>query len=352
MGKFDKKSWAEKLPPATEDVNEENFNKFFDMLFERQEIWYRRFVLKQPAPWTKNWILRDYKFTNAYRELDRASQWLVHNVLTDHTLSKPDLIFRILIYRFFNQPTTFDKGYSKHAIQLPHYKDFNSQNLWEQIVNYREKVDNPWHTAYLMNPGGAKPKDWNKRGLYRDDMYANTVFNQAHKKIPEICSVLKTAKKPQDVIDVLEGILSVAGFMAHEFYLDFCYCEKYWREKIMEFDQNDFTNVGPGCSTGIRMIFPSLEGKEQIQAIYWLKELAEEHLNKRGEFKYLYWDKDKLEYYVDHTKPNLTLHTFEFALCEFQKYIKMEWGEGKQRSKFTPYTKIKGYKNSEQQLFD
>lgn len=337
--RIEDKSWYKLLPPDTELVNVENCWKFFNMLFERQEIWHRRFILKQERPWTKDPILRDYKFTNAYRELDRASQWLIHNVLTDHTLSLEDLIFRTMIYRFFNQPDTFNKQLSEYAITLPHYEDFDKQDLWEQVVTYREKADNPWHTAYLMNPGASKPQGWNKRGLFRDDMYVNNVFQQVYDKIPAIVKILKTAKSPHEIVSVLEGVLAVSGFMSHEFYLDFCYCAKYWKEPIMKFTQNDFTNVGPGCSTGIRMIFPSLKGKEQIQAIYWLMEMYQEAFEKIGEFKYLQWDKKNKKYFVDSNKPNLNLHNFEFALCEFQKYIKMEWGEGKQRSKFQPKTK-------------
>lgn len=337
--KFEDKSWFAHLPPVTEDVNKENFDKFFITLNERNEIWYRRFILKQEKPWTKDVILRDYKFTNAYRELDRASQWLVHNVLTDHKLSLEDLIFRIIIYRFFNQPTTFNKKENKLAITLPHYETFDNQALWEQVVTYREKVDNPWHTAYLMNPGASKPKDWNKKGLFRDDMYVNNVFMQVHKTIPEIVKVLKTAKDPKDITKVLETILAVSGFMSHEFYLDFCYCAKYWKQPIMKFTQMDYTNVGPGCSTGLRIIFPSLEGKEQIKGIYWLHELADETFKRLGiEFKFVHWDNEKREYYVDKTKNNLNLHTIEFWLCEYQKYWKMEIGEGKQRSKFIPQT--------------
>lgn len=345
MARIEDKSWFKHLPDANLHVYKPNFYEFYQTLHERQEIWHRRFMQKLEAPWTDNDILRDYKFTNAYRELDRASQWLVHNVLTDLDLELKDLLFRIMIYRFFNQPTTFDKTKSKYAITLPHYDDFDSDDLWEQVVTYREKVDNPWHTAYLMNPGASKPKDWNKRGLFRDDMYVNTVFNQVHSVIPQLVKVLKTAKSPYDITACLEQVLAVSDFMSHEFYLDFAYCEKYWRHKIMAFDQNDFTNVGPGCSTGLRLIFPSLgtNRKEQKIGLYWLKDLADEAYDTLGlKFKYLHWDKQRKQYYIDEDSNNLTLHTYEFWCCEYQKYKKMQWGEGKQRTKFIPKTNVNG----------
>ena len=60
---------------------------------------------------------------------------------------------------------------------------------------------------------------------------------------------------------------------------------------------------------------------------------------EKGEsFPYLYWDKEKQQYYTN-DKCNITLHQIEMWLCEFQKYWKMIIGQGKQRSKFKPRTK-------------
>ena len=126
----------------------------------------------------------------------------------------------------------------------------------------------------------------------------------------------------------------------------------------MKFDQNDFTNVGPGASIGIRLIYPSLKTiREQKQAIYWLRDMADEMLDKIGKekgepFPYLAWDKARGEYYLftkqeweegelndDPIYHGITLHQIEMWLCEFQKYWKMIIGEGKQRSKFVPKSK-------------
>lgn len=334
MSRIEDKSWYKYLPPVTEDVNKANFEEFFKIMYERQEVWYKRFMLKQNPPWTDNKILRDYKFTNVYRELDRASQWLIKTVLMDHTLfNRRELLFRMIIGRFYNEPYTFDKSRSRHAIELPYYENFDAEELWEQTVNYRIKVGNPWHQAYLMNPSLAKPADWNNKGMFKDEVYCKHIFVEVHKKIGKLDAIIRTAKKPEDVIAFLETLPAVAGFMAHEFYIDMCYVARYWKEPLFEFTQMDYTNVGPGAKSGIRMIFPSLEGKDIIKGIYWLQELAAEELAKYKGFKYLEWNKGLKEYYITDT-PNITLHQIEMWLCEFQKYKKMQWGAGKQRSKF------------------
>ena len=109
--------------------------------------------------------------------------------------------------------------------------------------------------------------------------------------------------------------------------------------KLMKFDQDDFTNVGPGASIGIRLIFPSLKKGEQEKGIYILRDMAKGYLEKNGNFKYIDWDFETNNYKIVKPKEGkITLHQIEMWLCEFQKYGKMKIGEGKQRSVFSPQT--------------
>lgn len=61
---------------------EAEVRSFFTTMYERQLIWYKRFILKLPRDqWTSDIIFNKYRFTNVYRELDRASQWLLYNII-------------------------------------------------------------------------------------------------------------------------------------------------------------------------------------------------------------------------------------------------------------------------------
>lgn len=326
--------WFDELPNKEEKISKFHWSQFYKVMFERQEIWYKRFIKKQKAPWTKDKFLKEYKFTNVYRELDRASQWLINNVLTDHSLSDEDLIWKIISFRFFNQPNTFDKG----GVELQGYKEFDSMKMWEQVVSWREKGNNPWHVAYMMNLAFLrKPKDWCKRGLFKDEAYILHAYEKYHAAIPRILSIMRSADSPLDIIKELEKLPAVSTFQSHEFYIDFCYIAKYWKKPLMEFNQNDYTNVGPGCSLGLRLLFPSLSPKNQIKGIYLLRDSAEAQLKKIGKFKYLKWSEDG---YGVQKKSNITLHQIEMWLCEYSKYWKMSIKQGKQRSKFKPQTKV------------
>jgi hypothetical protein len=309
-------------------------------MFERQEIWYRRFILKQPPPWTANKILAENKFTNVYRELDRASQWLIKNVLIPSPTTFEDLIFKIICYRFYNLPNAFECE-DQYRIALPGYHDFKAKVLWQQTVDYREHVGDPWSNAYFKNPRLAKPAGWNRRGIFRDETYCEYIIPAVHKLIPVICQAIRQTKPTfescEQLIVVLTQIPGVAKFMAHEFFQDFCYINIYSKQFKVNLNRDCWTHCGPGCATGIRLIFPSLEPKEQIQGLYWLRDLSKNQLEKIGDFKYLHWNKAEEEYYVDNNW-NIHLSEIEMWCCELQKYWKVKIGMGKQRSKFKPRT--------------
>ena len=104
---FENSSWYDKLPDESLNVYEPNLRLFFEVMHERQLIWKRRFIDKQERPWTENKIFQESKFTNVYRELDRNSQWQIKNILLDDKLSLKNLIWKLMIFRFFNNPETF-----------------------------------------------------------------------------------------------------------------------------------------------------------------------------------------------------------------------------------------------------
>ena len=334
---FEAYSWHTKLPDENLSVYEPFLQLFFETMYERMMIWKRRFIEQKPQPWTENAILRDSKFTNVYRELDRNSQWQIRNILLDDSLSPVNLIWKLMVFRFFNNPETFKRGVEWRGWRngIPDWKDYDEDDFVSFIEEGRKSGENPYTNAYLINSMSAPGKS-------RDWCYTRLVIPTLHKRIPQLISVVRNADSPESIITYLKTVPAVADFIAHEFYQDFTYIPRYTDREFMRFTQNDFTNVGPGASVGIRLIYPNLKtAREQKQAIYWLRDAAEEQLTKIGTLKgepmgYLEWDKESKEYKLT-DKCNITLHQIEMWLCEFQKYWKMMIGEGKQRSKFVPH---------------
>lgn len=364
---FEKNSWFKDLPSDTLEVYEPNLNLFFYTMYERMRIWKRRFIEKKDRPWTEDSILANSKFTNVYRDLDRNSQWQIKNILLDDKLTLENLIWKLMVFRFFNNPETFEFEASGKSVQknlfggevksglkqansldelisatkwrngIPDYEEYNEDEFSKFIAGVRSSGHNPYTTAYLIN-SQATP------GQTRDYCYTRVVIPTLHKLLPKLIKTVREAKKPEEIIEFLKSMPAVADFIAHEFYQDFTYIPKYTDKEFMHFDQNDYTNVGPGASIGIRLIFPNLKTvREQKNGIYRLKDMAEEMLAKiaseRGEeTAFVYWDKNQSKYILKN-ECNITLHQIEMWLCEFQKYWKMQIGKGKQRSVFSPKTK-------------
>ena len=70
-----------------------------DFMVERQEIWFKKEILKQPYPWTEDDRLKKGFFTNVYRDEDKTTK-AVFKVLD--TLKEPYLIlYNIFCMNFF-----------------------------------------------------------------------------------------------------------------------------------------------------------------------------------------------------------------------------------------------------------
>ena len=73
---------------------------------ERQRVYHAR-LTGQPAPWTEDPIVAEYRFTNAYRAADRVSQDLLR-VIYNGPQAASDVLLRTLLFRFFNKPQTWN----------------------------------------------------------------------------------------------------------------------------------------------------------------------------------------------------------------------------------------------------
>ena len=335
-----KKTWKSKLPDESKIVDDENFYRFFDTMLERMLIWKRRFIDEKPRrEWSNDPILSKYKFTNVYRMLDRSSQWQIQHILLDEKVTGMNLVWKLMVYRMFNNPDTFEKGLQHWSNGISDYENYDVYKWYEFIQDIKEHGGNPFTNAYLTNSASYP-------GLTRVECYTQKILPILHKRIPELYKLMLKSKKAEDIIEFLTEMPSCARFMAHEYYQDFTYIALHRDKSFFKFDQNDFTNVGPGASLGLRLIFPSLKGKEQKQGIYWLRDLASEELDKAAKrlkvdgVPYVQFNKKKKTYEII-DECNITLHQIEMWLCEYQKYWKMILGEGKQRSEFQPRTNVK-----------
>lgn len=309
-------------------LNKENLDLFFSMIYDRQMIWKRRFIDKLPAPWTENEIFKKYKFCNLYREHDRSSQWEIRNIIMDNSLSDKNLIWKILVYRTFNNPETFARALEKWPNGIPDYEDYDEDEFTVHIDNIRTMGLNPFTNAYSITGNVVI-------GDSIDNAFCHTVVPAIHRSVNTIFMMMQNADTPEQIVTFLMTLPGASSFTAHEYYQDFTYISIYTDRTIMRFDQNDFTNLGPGSSQGVRLIFSRLKGSEQLSCYTYLQTLAEEKLEEigleRGELMpYVEWNKKTRSYDVI-TECNLSLNQIEGALCEFSKYMRILRNTGRPR---------------------
>lgn len=84
------------------------YDTYWKFANERQNIFIRKFEGEENNL-TEDKILQEYKFTNAYRASDRVSQYLIRNIIYQNGYSEEDIIFRILLFKTFNNIDTWKK---------------------------------------------------------------------------------------------------------------------------------------------------------------------------------------------------------------------------------------------------
>lgn len=312
-----KELWK-KLPKV--DCIKENLELFWRFVHERQEIWYKRFVLKKSPPWTENPILRDYKFTNVYRELDYGTIWYMKNIVEPVCGIPPrqesglyefeNLVWLTVMYRLVNRVETFEE------VGLVNFRDWlKERREWKRKLLTRQKNGECIFTnAHLTLPShdvGSSKLD--KYFEVLDDLHKNWL-----RPVVALIGQAKYHRGLEDVFDALLNIKCVGRFIAYEVCCDLILA------KAIPFTENDWVNPGPGCKKGINLIFPKVRTTKDYQTC--IKVLC---LHQDSHFS----DYGLKFHQAGHP---LTLRGIEHSLCEFQKYYKMIHKVGKQRMYFKP----------------
>lgn len=313
------------IPSNDIQLHYPNMELYYYYIFERQEIWYNRFVLKKDFPWSEDKIFQDYKFTNTYRELDRNSQYVIRNII-NKKYSPFEQFFKIIIFRYYNNPELFD-----FMGGVPGYEDYNRSKFEKYILKYKEKSGRTFTDAFMRNP--PKHKDEIKRGI--ELFYCDNVYD-FYKKSKDFWKKYKDENDVYNFVKMLEGLKAIAGFMSYEFYGDMCYTDWF------KWNENDYTHIGPGAQYGIKLIYPYLNSKgidknsdEMLMRLKQLRDFSEVYFQMKGlDFKY-YNKKDVFDYKKG---KRLTLREAENALCETGKLFKMINGVGKPRKRFEVLT--------------
>jgi hypothetical protein len=262
---------------------------FWYWVNERHAIYLRR-TAGYPKPWTVDPILRDYKFTNVFRQLDAGTVWLTENFIKPHFDDDPALLaFNIAWYRMFNWVGTGE---------LLGWRTRWDPKAVKRILRREQDAGGQVFTgAHIV---------WGEFGLTKIDGVVDCC-TEIHRRRKEIVATSRFMRSLRSTFDVLTQVRGVGGFMAYEIVSDL----RHTRILSDARDINRWANVGPGAMRGLRRLNPKVTPAEALPAM-----------------------RDLLQRSLDESEHSMELRDIEHSLCEFDKYCRVKYREGRPRSKY------------------
>ena len=272
------------------------YNEFWLYACERQNIFWKR-ISNNEGILTDDSILRKYRFTNVYRATDRVSQYLIKNVIYSGNYDGENLLFRILLFKIFNNINTWE--FIRDNLDSINYYSFKEKMYVQLLDKLREKGRTLYSGAYIMPPGniqfGNKKKHENHVALLSYMMKSNLT-----KKVT--CS-----HGLKELYETLLDYPVLGKFLAYQYSIDINYSE------LTDFDEMEFVIAGPGAHSGIHKCFSNLGDYSDEDIIRYMTERQEEEFARLDlPFKYL-------------GNRKLQLIDCQNIFCELDKYTRVKY---------------------------
>lgn len=276
------------LPKASEV-----YQTYWKFAAERQNIFYNR--INNELCWTTDEILLKHKFTNAYRASDRVSQYLIKNVIYNHSMEPKEVLFRILLFKTFNKIETWEL--LNNRIGSISYKDFDFKLYDEVLSSLMMKGTAIYSGAYIMTSG--------KSSFGFSKKHRNHLKLIEHMLKDGLTDKVIYSKDMGRLFNILRGYPTIGNFLAYQYSIDINY------SNLVDFNEMDFVYPGPGALDGIKKCFTDLGGFNESDIIKYVTERQElEFLKQEIDFKDLWGRK-------------LHLIDCQNLFCEVDKYSRI-----------------------------
>jgi hypothetical protein len=273
------------------------YDTYWRFAVERQAIFFRRFR-GEPAPWTQDAILQDYKFTNVYRASDRVSQYLIKNVIYVGNQSPAEIGFRIILFKLFNKIETWELFKSKLGELRA---DTFAFNLYDSVLSQASAAGKTIYSAAYIMPSGGPGHPGSKHRMHLRLM-EKLLHDRAFHRIADV----RTMRKG---FELLRAYPSFGDFLAYQYITDINY------SAMTDFSEMDFVIPGPGARDGVRKCFSDLGGLSESDIIRIVAERQAEEFSRLGlQFESL-WGRP------------LQLIDCQNLFCEVDKYARVKHPE-------------------------
>lgn len=243
------------------------YDLYWTFASRRQQAFEARLAGK-PAPWSHDPILREYKFCNVFRASDRVSQYLIRKVAYEQTEgTEEDRLFRVVSFRTFSRPATWETVTAQlgHA---PSLADLGSGRFERALTIAKKALGGLYTGAFILCATKAYGFDEKHRNHV-------ALFQQMFLK-EKLGTKLMRAPSLQAVVQLLEAFPLTGPFMSYQTAIDLNYTA------LINFDEDDYTQAGPGALRGIRKAFAETGDYEPADIIKWMVDRQEEEFGRLG----------------------------------------------------------------------
>jgi hypothetical protein len=243
----------------------EVYDSYWIFAAERHAIYERR-LLDAYGPWTKDPILRTYRFTNTFRAADRVSQYLIRNVQNADGRSQnaEDIFLRTLLFKIFNRIETWELIEERTGPLL--CRTFNPERIGALLEEASRNGQRIYSAAYIMPPPalGHARKHINHLAL---------LLKMLKDRLPQ---KIHRAKSLEQVYELILEYPGIGPFLAFQYTIDLNY------SSLLNFNESDFVVAGPGALDGISKCFGAQACNEPERVIYNMTERQEYEFSRLG----------------------------------------------------------------------
>jgi len=227
------------------------YDTYWRFAAERQAMYLRR--LRNPTgPWTADPVLRNYRFTNAYRAADRVSQYLIREILYREGRSQApvEVFFRTLLFKLFNKIGTWRHLEWVLGPLTWQSADLNRISLALGVL--RNRGEGIYSAAYIM----PAPAFGHER---KHDNHLALLVRMIDDGLPARLSKARSLRAAYEMIRPYPGL---GPFLAFQYVIDLNY------STLLDFDEADFVVAGPGALDGIAKCFTGTGRLAPTDVIY------------------------------------------------------------------------------------
>lgn len=282
------------MSPARTTIVYESYWKFAVL---RQDVFFNRFK-GNPFPWSDDPVLRQYKFTNAYRAADRVSQYLIKNVIYNEALpnSPKEILFRILLFKLFNKIETWELLTQKFGELV--FDNYNFQQ-YDKVLNDAIVSGRRIYSAAYIMPSGQSYFGYLRKHSNHLKLIELILSKHTDEK-------LGSSRNMQQAFEILKQFPGFGDFLAYQLLIDINY------SPILNFSESEFVVPGPGAKGGISKCFEYTAGLNYAEIIKFVTDRQEQEFQRLGLCFQTLWSRP------------LQLIDCQNLFCEVDKYARVK----------------------------